>query len=740
LSKLAGFIVTRSRLIIAIVGICNLAALLSITRIALNTDITSFFSEDNEVYDEYLALTEKYGISDSLTILIEDSTSLLTEESLLTVYDLRAEVEAISGIAEVQTFLPERMPVGGHMLVVDERFISVHSDVLEDYTRNHYAPATGMLSRDESTGLITLTLASGADAAEVVDKLKPIIARYPDVELSLAGDAVIGDTLEWYLIRILFLLPPATISLILLVFYGMLRNFRLSLLSLMPAGMGALWTLGTIFWQGQAVNLVTVVSPIFVIVMGSADGLHYTTHLLEKLSQFPDRRRVTEETMRMVLKPIFLTSVTTMAGFGSLAWTDLVPTRQMGIYVPLGIGYACILSVFFLPALLTHIPLPTNHEQKPGGVIEFFVNLPQHRNAIIVAAAVILGVSAYCLVDLKVVSDPLLYFRKDSGVRQTFQTIEDSFGGALVIVGDIAAPRGLDTLRDSGYAEDVLEMERELERVPGILSASSLFDVIQGAHTEATGRHEYPGSPAEVSLLFKTLDEDDFASWYRDDGLRLVARTADLTSEDVALLRDFVASHPELRTLSGTPMLYDELNRLTVQSQVRSLLMALVLVYLMLFVAFRSPRTAFYGLVPIMVTIVAVMGSLVITGFNLNVVTATLSAVTVGTGVDYAIHLISGIQYYRAQGMTTDESVRTALATVSRPVLASAFGLSVGISVMFLSPLHIHTEVASVMWVAMTVSSFGALSLIPLFYQSRRERGAPALNLRTPSSLPGVGA
>ena len=90
MSKLAGFIVTRSRLIIAIVGICNLAALLSITRIALNTDITSFFSEDNDVYGEYLALTEKYGISDSLTILIEDSASLLTEDRLLTVYDLRA--------------------------------------------------------------------------------------------------------------------------------------------------------------------------------------------------------------------------------------------------------------------------------------------------------------------------------------------------------------------------------------------------------------------------------------------------------------------------------------------------------------------------------------------------------------------------------------------------------------------------------------------------------------------------
>jgi hypothetical protein len=736
LNRLARFIVTRSRVIIAIVALCNLAALLSITRIALDTDITSFFTEGNAVYSEYQSLTGKFGISDSLTVLIEDSDSLLTEENLLTVYDLRAEVETISGIAEVQTFLPEEMPAGGHMLTVDKRFISFHADELEDYMRDHYAPATGMLAKDESTGLIALTLDDEADAAAIVDELKPILRRFPGLELSLAGDAVIGDTLEWYLVRILCLLPPAAISLILLVFYSMIRNFRLSLLCLMPAGLGALWTLGTIFWQGQAVNLVTVVSPIFVIVMGSADALHYTTHMLEKLSQFPDRRRLTEETMRMVLKPIILTSTTTMAGFGSLAWTDLVPIRQMGIYVPLGIGYACLLSVFFLPALLSHIPLPTSYEQKNGGVIDFFVNLPRHKGAILAAAAIVVGVSAYCLVDLKVVSDPLLYFKKDSGIRQTFQTIEDSFGGALVIVGDIVAPRGLDTLRDADYAEDVLEMERELERVPGILSASSLFDVVQSAHTQVTGKFDYPESPAEVNLLLTAMDEEDIASWHRGDGLRLVARTADLTSEDVALLREFVGSHPELRTLSGTPMLYDELNRLTVQSQVRSLLMALVLVYLMLWPAFRSARAAFYALVPIAVTITAVMGSLVITGFNLNVVTATLSAVTVGVGVDYAIHLISGIQYYRGQGLTTDESVRTALATVSRPILASAFGLSIGISVMFLSPLHIHTEVATVMWVAMTISSFGALALIPLFYQSRREQGAPAPGLRTPGSLP----
>jgi len=292
------------------------------------------------------------------------------------------------------------------------------------------------------------------------------------------------------------------------------------------------------------------------------------------------------------------------------------------------------------------------------------------------------------------------------------------------MIGEIPAERGLQTLRESDNAEAVLDMERSLERMPGVVSARSLFDVVQQTYEAQTGRFGYPESPAAVSLIINAMDEEDLAPWYSDDGLRLLAKTKDLASEDVEALHLFTDQHPELRILNGTPMLYNEMNRLTVRSQVQSLGLALVLVFLMLLIAFRDPRAAVYALVPIMVTIVAIMGTLVVTGYNLNMVTATLSAVTVGVGVDYAIHLISGIQYYRARGMLVTDAVETALRTVSRPVLASAFGLCAGISIMFLSPLHIHTEVATVMWVAMTVSSISALSLIPLFYNARSKRNS----------------
>jgi predicted RND superfamily exporter protein len=719
--KLARFIFKRSKFILAFVVLMNVAALISLTRLAIDTDVTGFFNEGNEVYDEYVALTEKYDISESIVVLIEDDTSLLTEENLFTVYDLRTAVEALNGVREVQTYLPTEMRFGSVIRDVDDHLISQHQEEIEDYIQQQYEPAREFLASDESTGIVAITLEYDADGAAVVDDLKPIVKEYTNVKLSLAGDSVIGDTLEWYLLRILFLLPPAAATVILLVFYSMLRNRRLTLLSMLPAAFGALWTLGTIFAQGQAVNIVTAISPIFILVMGSADGLHYTTHLLEKMALYKDRYTLTLETMKMVLRPIVLTSITTMAGFGSLAWSSLEPLRQMGIYVPLGIGYACLLSVFFLPALLTRIELPKDHHVQENGVITFFVNLPQHKTVILVAVAILLGVSAYNLPNLKVVSDPLLYFKQGSDIRTTFQTVEDSFGGALLILGDIKAPEGLRTTRDADYAEDVLDMERNLERVPGILTATSLFDVV----LKGSGQTDYPESPARVNLILERMDDEDLESWYAEDGLRLVARTTDLTSEDVAALRDFVADNPELRTLNGTPVLYDELNRLTVQSQVRSLGLALVLVFLMLAAVFREWKAAFYALVPISITIVAVMGTLSVTGYNLNMVTATLSAITVGVGVDYAIHLISGIQYYRGLGMDTAQSTKEALASVSRPVLASAFGLTAGVSVMFLSPLHIHTEVATMMWVAMTISSFGALALIPLFYRNHTRRRGP---------------
>jgi len=457
-------------------------------------------------------------------------------------------------------------------------------------------------------------------------------------------------------------------------------------------------------------------------VIGAADGLHYVSHFIDNLSRYSDRRELTVETLRLVGMPMFLTTITTMAGFASLMWSDVAPMRQMGIFVSLGIAYAGLLSMFFLPAVLLRIKLPAVRPQlQPGGLVKFVLDCSRHRTKVIVAFAIVIGISAFAIPRLEVVSNQLMFFKEDSEIVQTFDRVEKHFGGALPLAGEIAAPRGLLTLRDHCFAEDVLDDERDLERLPGIHSVVSLFDIVGSLNEEMTGQHGYPESPAVVDNILRHIDGEDLETWFSDDGLKMMIKIDDLDSVDIGLLDSFVAEHPEITVITGMPVLFDEMNRLVVQSQVRSLGLALVLIFIMLLVTIRKLRAALVALIPIIITIIAIMGMLAISKFNLNVVTANLSAIAIGVGVDYSIHLISGIYYFRERGHKGREAVDLALSTVGKPILANAFGLAIGLSVLFLSPLQIHLEVAAVMWVAMMVSSMAALLLIPLFYSRGEE-------------------
>ena len=723
MGRIASFIYKNSRLIIVLVVILNLAALASFIRFQLDTDFLNLFTAGNPKAEEYDQLNEKYQIGEAISVFIEQEDSLLNKENLRNVLQLQEEIEEIDGIYQVKSFIPSEISVRGHISQVTGEFVARHSDLLEDFIEEDYFPTEQFLSYDRSKGTIIATLKLDAKAEDVVKSLERIVQKEEHLTLSLAGNEIIKDTLWNYLIRIIFILPPCAVILVLLIFYLIIRNRRFTILAVVPAGLAVLWTFGTIFWSGQKLNLVTVISPIFVLVIGSAYGLHYVSHFMDNMPRYSDRRQLTIETMRMVGTPIFLATITTMAGFASLAWTEVLPMRHMGVFVSLGIGYAGFLALFFLPAVLSTMKLPPKPRQTGESRLTGLVlAASRHRTLIVVVFLAIVIVSAVYIPKLDVVSNQLMFFKEGSQIRQTFDKVEKYFGGALYLTGEIASYRGINTLRDYNFAEDVLNIEREMERLTGVKSVLSIFDVVVGINEMATGRDEYPESPRLIQRFIAKIDDKDLATWVSDDGLRMMVRTEDLESLDMGRVEAFVAEHPEIRLISGMPVLFEEMNKLVVQSQIQSLALALALIFIMLLVTMRRFGTAIIALIPIVITIAAILGMLSMTKFYLNMLTANMSAIAVGVGVDYSIHLISGIHYFQKQGQDRRDSVNSALSSVSRPVLANAFGLAIGLSILFFSPLRIHMQVASVMWVAMVVSSMAALLLIPIFYSRARPR------------------
>jgi hypothetical protein len=440
------------------------------------------------------------------------------------------------------------------------------------------------------------------------------------------------------------------------------------------------------------------------------------------MGEYPDRRELTIATSSMVGTPIFLATITTMAGFVSLAWTEVVPMRHMGFFVTLGIGYAGFIALFFLPAVLSRLKLPAQAPQSRNTWLNNFILKASRRRILIpLIFAAVFVVSAVYIPRLQVESNQLTYFKESSEIWQTFARVEKNFGSAVPLTGEIAAPQGQAALLDAAFASKVLETERQLENLPGIKSVFSVFDLLVGINNMATGENAYPSNPVLTRMMLSQIKSQEMGTWASADGFKMLVKTEGLNSEDIENLEQFVAGHSDMiRIITGMPVLFNEMNKLVIRSQIQSLGLALVLIFIMLWVTLRRITAALAGLLPIAITICAIMGMLSMTGFNLNLMTANLSAIAIGVGVDYSIHLLSGVFYYRNRGMSREESVNSALATVSRPVLANAFGLAIGLSALFFSPLRIHTQAASVMWVAMVVSSLAALLLVPQFYTSRK--------------------
>ena len=723
MKKLGNFIYDHSKLIIAFVVIVNIASLISFFRFDLDTDFLAFFSKGNPKAESYTELSIKYSSGETISVLVEDDSSLLEEENLLDIFALQGDIGVISGVTRVQSFIPPEIMTAGGITPVNESYIEEQYADLRDFIDNEYFMTGQFLTDDRHTAVIIVGLGPNTEAGKVIDSLELLIEDSP-LNLSLAGNEVIKDTIFGYLIRVLAMLPPFAIILVLLIFYLVLRKRRLTVLAIVPAGLAALWTFGTLFWSGQDLNLVTALTPIFILVIGSAYGLHYVSHYLDNIAKYPDRRQLTVETLRMVGTPIFLATLTTMAGFASLTWTEVVPMRQLGIFVTPGIAYAGFMALFFLPALLSRMKVP----EKPAASRESLINkfvLKASRQRILISIifATIVIVAVVYIPGIQVVSDQLMFFKDNSEIRQTYDRVEEQFGGAIPLTGEIISIQGEEDLFDREFALKVLETERDLENVPGINSAFSVFDLLRGINLMVTGVNAYPDNPAVTRMMLSRISSAEQRTWISADGFRIIVRTEGLTSDDIDNLEQFVAEHNDvIRIVTGMPVLFDEMNRLVVKSQIQSLALALVLIFIMLWVTLRRITAALAGLLPIAITIAAILGMLSITGFHLNIMTANLSAIAIGVGVDYSIHLISGIYYYRREGMDRQESLRAALTTVSRPVLANAFGLAIGLSALFFSPLRIHTQAAAVMWVAMVVSSMAALLLVPIFYSGRRRK------------------
>ena len=707
MERIARVIVDHSRPILAATAVLSLIAVAMLFRMQFNADISSFALTGSDAGESFVALQEKYDSADPINIVVTlpEGETFRSKAGLVALVELRDEILATEGVASVATIVPDENPLTGAPIAASDIAAAPDAMIASLLDQN---PVAGLLVDD--SGRNTLMLVIPADDATALARRLADLEPPSGVETTLSGNPVIFatvlDIMSWFLL----IIPPVVIALLIGVFYLTIGDLRLSALSLLPAGLGALWTFGLIFGLGLKVDIVTLLVPIFVIVMGSADGLHFVTHFQESSQQTDSVGRV-RAALSEIGVPMILTTISTAAGFISLLATGVSPIRQLGVFAAIGICFAGVISFFSLPALMSRIAVKTTGKTAVLGprVTTGLKAVVRSRTPAIVLCGAIVVFAAIFIPKLHVDSDQLFFFKDGDPVRQAFAKTEDVFGGATPLAGEFV----FDPAQGLAGLDQITAASRDFEQLPGIRRVFSIADVAAAL------------SPEEIRGLVTGGITFPLGDMVSADGLRFMVFPADFTTADLEAWVAFADDNPEIRTLTGMPIIWDEIARLVLKAQMTSIIVAFVLVALMLAIAYRNVRETLVALIPISLTIATVLGFLALSGINLNLVTAVLSSIVIGVGIDYGIHFIAAINTARPAG---DGYVLRAIDRAGRPIVANALGIAVAMTALRFSPLKVHSQVSMIMWVAMITGALTAIMVIPMFL--------PRASVREPAATP----
>ena len=690
------FIWRNAKKVMVILIVANIVAFFGLLRLRINPDFRVFMPKNSKQIHLYEKMTKDFGSGDQIALVIEFDSDPMNINSLNHLKEIEKNLESLRSVEAVVGPVPKVVPSGFLKLEKVEKITEGNLKRVVDFIESNPVGKSILELDGKYYALFSVFPKEDVKARDLVHEIESSLKKE---NFFLSGNLYVQAKLFDYIILVLFTLPPAAVFLMFFVFRWVIRDSKATFLAILPAGIGALWVMGTMGWILGEITIVTVLVPIFTVIMGSADGLHFISHYLEKLSE-GDEKRALIETLKTIGTAMIMTTLTTMAGFLSLLTIDSEALKQMGLFSSLGIGLAGIATWTFLPTVL----VLSNLQNFERSSLDLRLKVPKRMGILapIILILIFLPGLGMMRTDFSMVS----MYKSFTRVRKNVEKVRDIFKIYMPVFAiceskaDPVSPE---------FASNVLDYEKSLRNSKKVLKVISYYDIASFVYEKLYGLEKpiYPENFARANLVYSLIRRNDPETVgsliLRSKKLgRILISPSDLKSDTLDEIEKITKSRSF--KITGIPYVIKEMNDNIISQQIKSMIFALSLVFAMLLVTMRSLKLALLSVVPITSTLVILFGFMGYVGIDLSLVTVNMAAITIGVGIDYAIHYVALYKKYN--------SAKLALEGASKPILANALGLAIGFTVMNLSPFTFHTYLSAIMWVTMISSSLLSLAFL----------------------------
>ena len=560
-----------------------------------------------------------------------------------------------------------------------------------------------------------------------------------DESVWVSGSPVIKAAISGSLMDSFQVMLPSILGIVSLVLLIAFRSLRAVLLPVLAILIALSWTLGLMVLLDRPLNVVTTLVPPLIITLGLAFGMHVISEYYSVCESTAalQKQDIVLRVLRHVGLPLIISAATTVAGLTALSLNTLSAIREFSLFSVIGVIFAVIVVMTFIPASLCFLSPPRGSRADTGNnrfhrVARRLVDFDtRNRRPIILAGLIALAIAFVGTTRIEVGTEYIGGFAQDTRVRTDYEAINNAFGGANFFYVLVESEHE-DTFVEPDNLDLLESLQLWLMEQQEVGSTTSLVDHVklinQTLHDGDSEFYVVPDSKqlAKQLLLFGGSEDIDN---YVDNTYRITSILVRVNVDDtrdisrlVERIHDRLTQlpYPLQASVSGNLMLSTRTVEDIASGQLVSISVALLVVWLILSLMFTSLRVGCMALFPNVLTIAIYFGTLGLLGITLNPTTSLIACIALGIAVDDTIHFMVRFNIEARASGQEGSAVQRALEGVIRPVTYTSIVLVFSFLVLTTSDLRTQVHFGALAAFTIAVAWLIDLTLTPALSSGMR--------------------
>ena len=587
-----------------------------------------------------------------------------------------------------------------------------------------------------------------------INEMRDIINKYGEnAKIHLGGIPMIADDMMSFIKNDIIVFGVGVFIFIIFTLWFIFKKIKWVIMPLIGCATSVIIMIGFLGLIGWKVTVISSNFIALMLILNMAMNIHVTVRFLQLKKEFPllPKGEVIILVSKKMMPPILYTVLTTICAFLSLIFSGIKPIIDFGWMMTLGLLISLIVTFTLLPSLLNIFANENEIDvkNKDKSFITSILGTIAKSSKILIfgPTLVIIFLSIFGISKLEVENSFINYFDKETEIYKGMKKIDDDLGGTtpLNIILKFPSTKSKKTDDDefSEWDEDnekdedrskywftrdkmdkILKVHDYLDSLPEIGKVLSFGSILRVA--EDLNKKELQS--LEIAVLYSKIPEEikqEIISPYisvEEDEARISVRVKD--SQENLRRNDLIKKinsdlniklnlEKEEYKLTGVLILFNNLLQSLFKSQILTLGIVMVGIFLMFFILFRNVTLSFIGIVPNFIAAFFILGIIGFMNIPLDMMTITIAAITIGIAVDNSIHYIYRFKEEYDKIKDYNQTLDRCHQTVGIAILNTSITIVFGFSILVLSNFIPTIYFGFFTGVAMLLAMISVLTLLP---------------------------